>query len=84
MHNELKKTNKNIIVQTNTSDSTRDSCLVHNIHTIKKEIVSKKTLVAAWVPALSWCVTYPVAENKLDTTGIHFCTIKNELVQVKR
>ena len=35
----------------------------------------------AWVPALSWRVTYHVAV--LDTTRIHFCTIKNELVQVK-
>ena len=37
-----KKTNKNIVVWINTSDSTRDSCLVHNNHTIKKKIVSKK------------------------------------------
>ena len=39
---------------------------------------TKKTLVMAWVPALSWRVTYHVAV--LDTTRIHFCTIKNELV----
>ena len=45
MHNELKKTNKNIVdrTNTNTSGSTRDSCLIHNNHTIKKIVSKKKT-----------------------------------------
>ena len=42
MHNELKKTNKNIVNRTNTSDSTRDSCIVHNNHMIKKDCFKKK------------------------------------------
>jgi len=76
MHNEF------IVVRTNTSDSTRDSCLVHNNHMIKKRWFKKKTLVMAWVSALACNIS--CSRNKLDTTGIHFGAIKNELVQVKR
>ena len=47
-------------------------------HDKKGDCFKKRTLVMAWVPALSWRVTYHVAV--LDTTRIHFCTIKNELV----
>ena len=79
MHNELKKNKQEyIVVRTNTSDSTRDSCLVHNNHTIKKEIVSKKQkrLVMAWVPALSWRVTYHVAEINSILLAFTFALLK--------
>ena len=79
-----KKTNKNIAVRTNTIDSTRDSCLVHYNHTIKKKIVSKK--IKKTRNGLGACLVCNISysRNKLDTTGIHFGAIKNELVQVKR
>ena len=35
-----------------------------------------------WVPALAYNIS--CSRNKLDTTGIHFDAIKNELVQVKK
>ena len=71
-----KKTYKNIVdrTNTNTSDSTRDSCIVHNNHMIKKDCLKKKTLVMVRVPALACNIS--CSKNKLDTTGIHFGTIK--------
>ena len=47
----------------------------------KKKIVSEKKDSRNGLGA---CLELACNISKLDTTGIHFCTIKNELMQVKR
>ena len=50
----------------------------------KKKIVSKK--IKKTRNGLGACLVCNISysRNKLDTTGIHFGAIKNELVQVKK